>query len=405
MAIFEYRAFDIQGKSKKGLVDADTSQDARSKLRRENVFPYELKSTFASKKISKNELFSFLQPKTKSKEIVVLTRQIGTLLKAGLPLMQALSTLIEQIDTEHVKKIFIELREKIKGGMPFSKALSEYPRLFSRLYIHMVRAGEASGSLDQALTRLAEYLEKKNRQKNKIWATLAYPIFMVIIGIAVVVFLMVYVVPTITGIFIEIQQTLPLLTRLLIGTSQFLKLFWAPLLLIFFFLIIFFRKYRNTASGGMLIDKALLKVPICGELIRKIDTVRFSQTLGILISNGIPILDSLSIVKDVVVNRLIAKAVDEARHSIQEGEDLAPPLKKAKVFSPIVTDMIAIGEKSGQLEEMLANIAENYENEVDMTINSLTSILEPTIILVMGLVVGLIVISILLPIFEMNQIM
>ena len=203
MAIFEYRAFDIQGKSKKGLVDADTSQDARSKLRRENVFPYELKSTFASKKISKNELFSFLQPKTKSKEIVVLTRQIGTLLKAGLPLMQALSTLIEQIDTEHVKKIFIELREKIKGGMPFSKALSEYPRLFSRLYIHMVRAGEASGSLDQALTRLAEYLEKKNRQKNKIWATLAYPIFMVIIGIAVVVFLMVYVVPTITSIFIE----------------------------------------------------------------------------------------------------------------------------------------------------------------------------------------------------------
>ena len=155
----------------------------------------------------------------------------------------------------------------------------------------------------------------------------------------------------------------------------------------------------------MLIDKTLLKVPICGELIRKIDTVRFSQTLGILISNGIPILDSLSIVKDVVVNRLIAKAVDSARHLIQEGEDLAPPLKKAKVFSPIVTDMIAIGEKSGQLEEMLANIAENYENEVDMTINSLTSILEPTIILVMGLVVGLIVISILLPIFEMNQIM
>ncbi|MGA1876160.1 MAG: type II secretion system inner membrane protein GspF [bacterium] len=405
MAVFEYRAFDVQGKSTKGLIDADTPQDAFQKLRRNNIYPFELKAASVSKLISAHSLFHIFEPKAKAKEISLLTRQLATLLKAGLPLMQALSTLIDQIETAPVKKIFIEIREKVKSGMPLSKALSEYPQLFSRLYIHMVRAGEASGSLDLVLVRLAEYMEKRNRQKNKIWSTLAYPIFMVFIGMAVVVFLMIYVIPTITNIFIEMQQSLPLVTRLLIQGSGFVRIFWAPLILIILFILIAFRKYRRTASGGLLIDTTLLKIPILGELIRKIETARFAQTLGTLVSSGIPILDALSIVKDVLGNQLLAKAMEEARFSIQEGEDLAVPLKRAKIFSTMVTDMIAIGEKSGQLEEMLANIGENFENEVDMTINSLTSILEPAIILLMGIVVAFIVVSILVPIFEMNQLM
>jgi len=403
MAIFEYRAFNLQGKSIKGLIDADTVQDARLKLRRDNIYPFDLQFTSVSKRISKIELFNFFKQKIKTKEAALLTRQLGTLLKAGLPLMQALSTLIDQIDTPQVKKIFIEIREKVKSGMPFSKALSEHPSLFSRLYIQMVRAGEASGALDQVLARLAEYLEKKNRQRNKIWSTMAYPIFMVAIGIAVIVFLMMFVIPTITHIFVEMQQTLPLATLILIRTSEFLKLFWVPLLLITALVILAFRKYKNTDSGGLFIDKTLLKVPILGELIRKIDTARFAQTLRTLVSSGIPILDSLAIVKDVLTNRLLAGAVEDARHCIREGEDLAVPLKRAGVFPSMVTVMIAIGEKSGQLEEMLGNIAENYEDEVDMTINGLTSILEPVIILLMGVIVAFIVVSILLPIFEMNQ--
>jgi len=403
MAIFEYRALNLQGKSLKGLIDADSVQDARLKLRRDNIYPTDLKFTSVSKRISKIELFNLFKQKIKTKEVALLTRQLGTLLKAGLPLMQALSTLIDQIDTPHVKKIFIEIREKVKSGMPFSKALSEHPRLFSRLYIQMVRAGEASGALDQVLASLAEYLEKKNRQRNKILSTMAYPIFMVAIGIAVIVFLMMFVIPTITNIFVEMQQTLPLSTLILIRTSEFLKLFWVPLLLISVLVILAFRKYKNTSSGGLFIDKTLLKTPILGELIRKIDTARFAQTLRTLVGSGIPILDSLSIVKDVLTNRLLAGAVENARHCIREGEDLAVPLKRAKVFPTMVTDMIAIGEKSGQLEEMLGNIAENYENEVDMTINGLTSILEPIIILLMGVIVAFIVVSVLLPIFEMNQ--
>jgi len=199
------------------------------------------------------------------------------------------------------------------------------------------------------------------------------------------------------------QQTLPLSTLILIRTSEFLKLFWVPILFITVLLILAFRKYKNTSSGGLFIDKTLLKVPIIGELIRKIDTARFAQTLRTLIGSGIPILDSLVIVKDVLTNRLLAGAVEDARHCIREGEDLAVPLKRAGVFPTMVTDMIAIGEKSGQLEEMLSNIAESYENEVDMTINGLTSILEPVIILLMGVIVAFIVVSILLPIFEMNQ--
>lgn len=393
----------MQGKSIKGLIDADTVQDARLKLRRDNIYPFDLQSTSVSKRISKIELFNLFKQKIKTKEVALLTRQLGTLLKAGLPLMQALSTLIDQIDTPHVKKIFIEIREKVKSGMPFSKALSEHPRLFSRLYIQMVLAGEASGSLDQVLARLADYLEKKNRQRNKIWSTMAYPIFMVAIGIAVIVFLMMFVIPTIMNIFVEMQQTLPLATLILIRTSEFLKLFWVPLLFIIALVILAFRKYKNTASGGLFIDKTLLKTPILGELIRKIDTARFAQTLRTLVGSGIPILDSLSIVKEVLTNRLLAGAVEDARHCIREGEDLAVPLKRAGVFPTMVTDMIAIGEKSGQLEEMLGNIAESYENEVDMTINGLTSILEPAIILLMGVIVAFIVVSILLPIFEMNQ--
>lgn len=404
MAIYEYRAIDLQGKNTKGLIDADTTQDAFQKLRRQNIFPTDLKPSAAVKKFSKYLFFQPAKPKAKSKEITLLTRQLATLLKAGLPLMQALSTLIDQIEAVQVKKIFIEIREKVKGGMSLSKAISEHPRLFSKLFVHMVRAGEASGSLDLVLLRLAIYMEKKSRQRNKIMSALAYPIFMLLIGIAVVVFLLMYVIPTITGLFIEMQQSLPLPTRLLIQTSDFLKVFWGPLLLIIFILFFSFQKYRNTAEGGLFIDRNLLKIPLIGELLRKIDAARFTQTLGTLIYSGIPILDALGIVKEVIANRVIAKVVDEARHSLQEGEELAVPLKKHKVFSPMVTDMIAIGEKSGQLEEMLTNITENYENEIDMTINSLTSLLEPVIILLMGTIVAFIVLSILLPIFEMNQI-
>ncbi|MEW5800855.1 MAG: type II secretion system inner membrane protein GspF [bacterium] len=404
MAIFEYRALDTQGRSVKGLIDADNAQDARSKLRRDNIYPFKLKATSVTRRLSKSELFPLFHPKTKTKEIAVLTRQLSTLLKAGLPLMQALTALVDQIDAEHIKKIFIEIRDKVKGGMPLSKALSEHPQVFFRLYVQMVRAGEASGSLDQVLTSLADYMEKKLKQRNKIWSTLAYPIFMVFIGAAVLVFLMMYVIPTITNIFVEMKQNLPLPTLFLIRASEFLKAFWLPLLLAVFMLIWAFRKYRTTESGGLLVDKTLLKIPFVGELIRKIDTARFAQTLGILVCNGVPILDSLTIVKDVITNRLLANAIDEARHCLQEGEDLAVPLKKAKVFPPIVTHMIAIGEKSGQLEEMLANIAESYDSEVDMAVNSLTSILEPAIILLMGALVAFIVLSILLPIFEMNQI-
>jgi len=406
MAIFEYRALNTQGKSIKGLIDADSGQDARSKLRRDNIYPFELKATSGSKRLLKSELFAlFLNPnKAKSREIALLTRQLATLLKAGLPLMQALSALIDQIDAEHIKKIFIEIREKVKSGMPLSKALSEHPQIFSRLYVQMVRAGEASGSLDSVLTSLADYLEKKIRQRNKIWSTLAYPIFMVFIGVAVLTFLMMYVIPTITTIFVEMKQNLPLPTLLLIRTSEILKGFWLPLLLVAVLLIVSFRKYKHTDAGGLLIDRTVLKIPVVGELLRKIDTARFALTLKILVCNGVPILDSLTIVRDVITNRVLANAIDDARHCIQEGEDLAVPLKKSNVFPPIVTHMIAIGEKSGQLEEMLANIAEGYESEVDMAINSLTSILEPAIILLMGIIVAFIVLSILLPIFEMNQI-
>ncbi len=404
MAVYEYKALNSQGKTIRGVIDASTSLEARSKLRRDGVFAFELKAAELERASHEKRLFpGGVFRRIKKGETAILTRQLATLLKAGLPLDQSLTALIDQVESDPLKKIVIQIREKVKEGSAFSDALSEHPRVFSDLYCHMVRAGEASGALDLVLERLALFLEQSIQQQRKIRASLAYPILMCFIGIAVIIFLMIFVIPTITTIFSEMSQQLPLPTQILISTSLFVKDFWLLIAGVFFCIYLFLRRYFKTESGKMIKDSLSLRIPLVGSLRKKFAVTRFAQTMGTLISGGLPILEALRIVRHIVGNEVMAKAIDRVALSVQEGEEIAPPLKREGIFPPIVVHMVSVGEKSGQMEEMLQKIAEAYNSEVEATISTLTSILEPLIILFMGVLVGFIVMSILWPIFEINQ--
>ncbi|MGA1795946.1 MAG: type II secretion system inner membrane protein GspF [bacterium] len=404
MAVYEYKALDTKGKTVRGVIDASTSMEARTKLRRDGIFAFELKTAEIEQLLPEKQLLTIgFFRWIKKAEIALITRQLATLLKAGLPLDQSLTALIDQVESEPLKKIIIQIREKVKEGNAFSDALAEHPRVFSDLYCHMVRAGEASGALDLVLERLADFLEQSIQQQRKIRASLAYPILMCIIGIAVIIFLMIFVIPTITNIFSEMSQQLPLPTQILISTSFFIRDFWVVIAGVLIALYFLLRRYIKTESGRLVKDSLSLKVPIFGSLKKKFAIARFAQTMGTLLSGGLPILEALRIVRHIVDNEVIGRAIDRVAQSVQEGEEIAPPLKREGIFPPIVIHMVSVGEKSGQMEEMLHKIAEAYTNEVESAIAGLTSVLEPLIILFMGVLVGFIVMSILWPIFEINQ--
>ncbi|MGA1843002.1 MAG: type II secretion system inner membrane protein GspF [bacterium] len=404
MAVYEYKALDTKGKTVRGVIDASTSMEARTKLRRDGIFAFELKTAELEQVLPEKQLFTTgIFRWIKKAEVALITRQLATLLKAGLPLDQSLTALIDQVESEPLKKIIIQIREKVKEGSAFSDALAEHPRVFSDLYCHMVRAGEASGALDLVLERLADFLEQSIQQQRKIKASLAYPILMCVIGVAVIIFLMIFVIPTITNIFSEMSQQLPLPTQILISTSFFIRDFWVVIAGAIIAIYFILRRYVKTESGRLLKDSLSLKVPIFGSLKKKFAIARFAQTMGTLLSGGLPILEALRIVRHIVDNEVIGRAIDRVALSVQEGEEIAPPLKREGIFPPIVIHMVSVGEKSGQMEEMLHKIAEAYTNEVESAIAGLTSVLEPLIILFMGVLVGFIVMSILWPIFEINQ--
>ncbi len=404
MAVYEYKALNTKGKNIQGVIDASTPIEARAKLKREGVYAFELSVAEIEKVTPKKRWLpvSFAHRISRT-EIAIFTRQLATLLKAGLPLEESMTVLIEQIESERFKKIVIQIREKVKEGNALSSALSDHPKVFSELYCHMVRAGEASGALDLVLERVASFLEQRIQQQRKIRAAMAYPVLMSIIGIAVIIFLMLFVIPTITTIFTEMNQQLPLPTQIMITTSQFLRRFWPFIAVLVFCLYMVVRHYTNTEYGRWLKDKLSLKIPFWGDLIKKIAVARFAQTMGTLVGGGLPLLDALRIARHIVGNQVMAAAIDRVALCVQGGEEIAPPLKREGIFPPIVIHMVSVGEKSGQMEEMLQKIEESYYTEVQATISGLTSILEPLIILIMGILVGFIVLSILWPIFEINQ--
>jgi general secretion pathway protein F len=332
-----------------------------------------------------------------------MTRQLATLLGAGFPLVSALYTLVPQTRSHSFKRILSQIKDSIEEGSSFASALSQYPDVFSDIYINMVRSGESSGTLELVLERLADISERQQALNNRIRSALAYPVLMFFIGVIVLFVLLTYIVPSITSIFMDMGQQLPAPTRFLIAASKYLKSGWWIIVLMIVGMIVVIRRVKKTDKGKFWLDKKLLSLPGIGALIKKISVARFARTLGTLLENGVPLLSALGIVKNIVGNQLIANSIHYAADEVEKGNGLGKSLNASNIFPHIAIQMIQVGEQSGELETMLNKVADIYENEVQNTIVGLTALLEPAIILFMGVIVGFIVLSICLPIFEMNQ--
>jgi len=405
MPVYEYTALDGAGKNVHGIIDADSAVAARKKLRGSGIFPVQVKMTSSRPKDvpSSSVTISSIFQRVKPAELSATTRQLSILLGAGVTLVASLDALIAQIVNPLLKKIMAQVKESVNEGKSLAFSLSQHPKLFSQIYINMVRAGEASGSLDLVLDRLAEFSEHQDALRGRFKAALAYPVFMFFIGSIILFFLVTFIVPNITKIFSDMHQTLPLPSLVLIGVSNFLKSFWWLVLLVLAGCAILIKKLIKTPRGNHIWDEIKLRTPVIGAIYMKMAMARFGRTLGSLLQSGVPPLPALQIVRNIVNNTLIAEVIDNAMEEIEAGASLATSLAQSRWFPPIVIQMISVGEQSGELENMLDKVADVYERETESKIMAMTSMLEPVMILVMGVVVGFIVISILLPIFEMNQ--
>ncbi len=401
MPVYEYRGLSTEGKRVKGIIDAPTLRAARTKLRAMEVFPVDLREEVHRPRVTEDPLTRLFQ-RIRPQDVTLITRQLATLMEAGTPLVSSLDAIIEQTENHALKKVTAQVREDIKEGKSFADALEKHRKIFSDLYVNMIRAGEESGALGAVLLRLADFTENQLRLRSRIRAALAYPLLMTIIGAGVMTFLLTFVIPTVTQVFQEMGRTLPLPTRVLITICD-LRGYWWGIVAALILLIWVGRRYIRSPKGGLRWDQTKLRLPLFGGIILRGAVARFTRTLATLLQGGLPILNSLDIAKSVVNNQLLAQAIEETKLEVREGGSIAPPLKRSGLFPAIVTHMIATGEASGDLEGMLNKVANTYEAEVETKVSALTSILEPIIILAMGLVVGFIVISILLPIFEMNQ--
>ena len=404
MPIYAYTGLTSQGRTVQGVVDADSPKSARLSLRKTGVFPTTIQeeSSRSAPEPTVSSLTAAFE-RISAQELALVTRQFATLAAAGLPLVECLGTLIEQMEQARLKRVFTHVRQQVREGHALADALQAHPRVFSDIYINMVRAGEESGTLDSVLARLAEYSESQARLLRTVQAALTYPILMIVVASLIVGFLLAYVVPQVTRIFSDTGQTLPLATQILLGLSAFLAEWWWLLLLAGAFATLLWLRVIATPKGRLWYDRTLLRLPWVGRLLQRLNVARFARTLSTLLASGVPILNALSMVAYLVKNSVLRQTVEAARLSVQEGESLAAPLRRSGVFPALLVQMIAVGERSGELETMLSRAAETCDEEVSIALARLTSLLEPLTILVMGAVVLFIVLAILLPIFELNQ--
>ncbi len=405
MAVFEYRGIQIEtGKAVKGYRDADNAKALRALLRKEGVMLTLANEEGEQKKKSKREidLWAFFR-RISTADIAVMTRQLATLVRAGVPLVDSISALTEQVEKEQLVRVLSAVRETLNEGTSFAKSLGMHPKAFQPLYVNMVAAGEASGNLEAVLERLADFMEGQARLKGKVASALAYPVLMMLIGGLLVGFLMVAVVPKVTSIFENLGQTLPWNTRLLIFSSDMLADYWWLLITLAVVTTVVFQRWRSRPEGRLRWDTMQLGWPVFGRLNLLVAVSRFTRTLSTLLSSGVPLLKAMEIGRNVLGNAKLAGVVTEAIGSIREGESIAEPLKRSGAFPPMVIHMIAVGERTGQLEAMLENVSRAYESDVETRVTALTSLLEPVMILALGAVVGFIAMSILMPLMQMNQ--
>ncbi|HEU4412433.1 MAG TPA: type II secretion system inner membrane protein GspF [Polyangiaceae bacterium] len=407
MAVFEYTGVVVStGKSTKGVRDAENARALRATLRREGVLltsahedSAKAKATGKKREVDVLAIFK----RAGAGDVAVMTRQLATLVRAGIPLVEAIAALTEQLDNKDLKRVMSAVRERLNEGSSFARALEAHPRVFPPLYINMVAAGEASGTLEAVLERLADFSEAQARLKGKISAALAYPVLMMIIGAGLVGLMMVAVVPKVTSIFESMDQALPWYTSLLIATSGFLSSFWWLLILLGAGAGYAFKRWVATPKGRLRWDTIKLASPLFGKLFLMVAVARFAKTLSTLLASGVPLLKAMDITRNVLGNAVLEEVIREATGSIREGESIADPLRRSKRFPPLVIHMIAVGEKSGQLEQMLGSVADSYQSQVEVRVQAVMSLLEPLILVGMGGAVGFIAFSILMPLIQLNS--
>lgn len=401
MPVFAYKGLNESGRNVQGVVDAESARGARSRLRRDGIYPTEVVEESAAP--TGAALSWRPNARVTSTDLALLSRQLSTLLSAGVPLVEALSAVGEQSERAATKRVLSHLRDAVSQGTALADAMQEHSKVFPELYVGMVRAGEAAGALDVVLERLATYTEAQTRLRARVRNALAYPLIMSAISAGIVVLMLAFVVPKVTRIFADQEQELPLPTRLLLGASNAMTEHWWLLLLGAAALAAGVVALLRRPEGRAWVDRKLLTVPLLGPILTKVAVARFSRTLATLLANGIPLLGSLELAGRVIGNEALREAVEEARTAIREGAGVAEPLRRSGLFPPLLTRMIAVGERSGDLEPMLSRVADAYDQDVENSLAGLTAVLEPVMILVMGGVMVFVVLAILLPIFEINS--
>ena len=397
MPAYVWKGVNRKGKKKKGEMEADSENVARLMLRRQGIEPSKIKPK--PKDVFEN--VKFLQPKVTEKDIVVMTRQFATMIDAGLPLVQCLDILYSQQDNRTFRKILKNIKEDVEEGSTFADALKQHPEAFDDLFVNLVAAGEIGGILDIILNRLAAYIEKASKLKKKVKGAMTYPIVVMVIAVMVVAVILIFVIPVFQSMFADFGKALPVPTQIVVAISDFVKGYVIYMIVGMALLVFLFRRFYKTDKGEALIDNLVLKLPVFGMLIRKVAVAKFTRTLGTMISSGVPILDSLEIVAATAGNRTIEEAIRETRQSISEGRTIAEPLADSEVFPSMVVQMISVGEATGALDTMLSKIADFYDDEVDVAVEALTSMLEPFMMVFLGGTIGGLVVSMYLPIFQM----
>jgi len=396
--LFEYTA-RTQGSNQiqKGQLDVPSKDDVMAYLRKNRMMLVSLRE--APKPIKLN--FNFGKASVKTRDIVIFTRQFATMINAGLPLVQSLDILSKQTENATLKDVTRSVVFDVEAGNTLADAFRKHPNAFTELYVNMIAAGEHGGILDTILLRLATFMEKNDALVRKVKGAMVYPVVIMSVAAIAITVLLIFVIPTFSKMFASVNMELPLPTRIVIGMSGFLTSYWWLLLAAGFGIWFGIKRYYSTTSGQKTIDGLLLKAPVLGDVVRKSAVSRFTRTLGTLISSGVSILDGLEITAKTAGNRVIHDAVMESRASIAGGETIAAPLDKSKVFPPMVISMIAVGEQTGGLDEMLTKIADFYDEEVDVAVSALLALMEPLMIVVLGVVVGGMVVAMYLPIFDM----
>ena len=407
MPIFFYKASDASGKIFQGTLEAMEEKEVAAKLSAMNYIPIRIQAASGGRgrfQLDRSVNLSGLFQRITSKDVMMFTLDLHALLQAGLPVDKALSILINVSEKEKFKEIVSGILKNVQSGNSLSEALAKYPKVFPMLYINMVKAGETGGVLPAVLERLGQFLENSQDLKDYITSAMVYPLFLVFVGGISIIIMLAFVVPRFAIIFSDMGQAMPFSTQLLLNISHGLRAYWWLIIAGVAGVVYIVKRYVRTPAGRLKTDRMKVNAPVVGELVKSVEAARFTRTLGTLINSGVPILQALRLVQEIITNQLIAKELETVFHRVKEGDNLSGPLLQADIFPPLAVQMISVGEQTGKLDKMLLRVAENYEKSVRNMIKRFVNLLEPVMILSMGLMVGFIVISMLLAVFSMNEI-